>query len=455
MPPCDFSTKHFVAERQFTKFFGMLRLLMQILLATILSSICAYPLTLSEAIEQATDENRAIVVLRQQLAETATLKSQAESAYLPQFELNGTYSYMSRLPELKLGEQLPIALPQIDFATHHAIDFNLSGGYLLYDWGKRGKRVSQAELVNSLQELKLDAAKQEVAYQTTKAYAAAGLAAERVELMLKYVENADRHLADAQSKYENDLISEFDLLKSELQLKIFSEELAVARAELRQSLLRLSEIVGADSGSVVVVDQPLSEIDVEIPTVQQVSELLKHKPEVQLARKQVELSELQVDIEKLRPRVTLFTSAGWRNNYLPDPDELLFNFTGGAKVSYRFFDGGLSHHKQAEEQAKQVRLQLESKQVINEASRTIEVAREELLKIEAKRAATVEKLSVAKKALNIASVSYGVGLITNSEYLDTELEIQQIELEALKDRFDLLSAQLELKKAAGYWPEAE
>ena len=55
--------------------------------------------------------------------------------------------------------------------------------------------------------------------------------------------------------------------------------------------------------------------------------------------------------------------------------------------------------------------------------------------------------------MEIASVSYGSGLITNTEYLDTELQVQQIELEALQDKFNLLMAQNEVKRALSYWPE--
>ncbi len=433
----------------------MLRLLIQVLLVSILLGPSLSALSLSEALETAKNENRTIAVLRQQLKESAEVENQAASAYLPQFELNGSYNYISRLPELKLGEQLPIQLPKINFSTHNQLDFSLSAGYLLFDWGQRGKRVQQAKAGYKVQELALQAAQDQVAYQTIKAYSVAALAKEREVLLQKYVENADTHLVDAQNKYDNGLVSEFDLLKSQLQLKVFSEELTVAQADLQQALLKLSEVVGADSGKVVTVDQTLSELQLTIPPDDEINKILTQKPEVELTRKQIELSGLQEQVEKLRPKVTIYSSAGWRNNYLPNPDDLLFNFAGGAKVSYRFFDGGLSHHKQAEEQAKQVRLQLEIDKITSEATRSVAVVREDLNKIEAKRSATAEKLQVARKALEIASVSYGAGLITNSEYLDTELEIKQIELDALKDRYDLLQAQLELKNAVGYWPEME
>ncbi len=412
-------------------------------------------ITLDDAIAMAAERNRSLAVLRQELVETATLMAQAESAYLPQFELNGGYTYVSRLPRIELGDQLPIQLPQINFGSHHLLDFNLSAGYVLFDWGKRGDRVQQATLARQLQELKIEAVLQQVIYQTTKAYSAAALARERASLLQKYVDNADSHLVDARSKYDNGLVSEFDLLKSELQLKVFGEELAVAQAELRQAELRLSELIGADSDTTLSADQPLSAIELQVPPDQQFDSLLVRKPEVQLNQAQIELSGLTEKLESLRPKVTLFSSAGWKNNVMPDPDELLFNFTGGAKVSYRFFDGGLATHKQAEERARQVRFQLENERVVSEARRSIAVAREEMLKIESKQAATGEKLAVARKALEIARVSYGVGLITNSEYLDTELEIRQIEMEALRDHFELLQAQLELKYNIGYWPEVK
>ena len=80
---------------------------------------------------------------------------------------------------------------------------------------------------------------------------------------------------------------------------------------------------------------------------------------------------------------------------------------------------------------------------------------QEMRKIDAKRRITQDKLALARKALDIAAVSYGAGLITNSDYLDAELEIQSIETQSLQDRYSMIMNQLEFKKELSYFPEIE
>ncbi len=138
---------------------------------------------------------------------------------------------------------------------------------------------------------------------------------------------------------------------------------------------------------------------------------------------------------------------------MPEPDKLLFNYAGGLSLTFSLFDGGYSRHRRQEEQEKQKSYQLDIDRVTSESRRRVDILYQEMRKIDAKMRITSDKLALARKALEIASVSYGAGLVTNSDYLDAELEIQSIETQSLQDRFTLLMTQLELKKELGYFPE--
>ncbi len=415
----------------------------------------AAALTLQEALELALKQNPSVATLQSRVIEGQAKVGTARTAYLPQFQLSGSYTYNSRLPKLAINLPLPIEFPEIQTATHHVVDTRLQGGYLLFDFGKRRKAVSMAVLGHDLSENALTGTQNDVAYQVTRQYATAAMIAEQSRLAERYVATSQRHLDDARVLFDNGLVSQFDLLKSEMQVKIYQEQLAVARAELHSARLNLAEAIGLDSAALPEIVQSLGELEVSAPEInlEEVERLAMRKPEVVALRKQQDMSQLTIGLEQLRPSLSLVSSVGWKNSYLPDPDKLLFNYSGGAIVSYPIFDGGRARARRAEEIEQQRTLELEIEQVVSRTTTAVQTLRAETDKITAKSRITEERLALARKALEIAAVSFSTGLITNSDYLDTELEVQQIEIDALADRYSLLMAHLELKRVLAYWPE--
>ncbi len=423
------------------------------LVITAVSFIYAHGLTLEQARELALRENNTISVLNNRIEENRRKVATAQTAYRPQFQLFGSYTYVSRLPHLKIELPLATPPPEIQTATHHVTDAKLQAGYLLFDFGKRRKSVGMAVLGTEISEVSLVSGQQEVAYRVSREYASAALVSERKRLVERYIEIAQRHLRDTQALFDNGLASQFDLLKSEMQLKVYQEQLAVAEAEQRAALYNLREAIGSDSS--ITVDESLAAINIAEPAAGEIdaTALAEQKPEVVALRKQQELSQLAIGLEQLRPTVSLTSSAGWKNTYMPDPDKLLFNYGGGVAISYPFYDGGRARARRVEETEKQKTLDLEIERIVSQTQTAERVVRAELEKIQAKARITSEKLALAKRALEIAQVSYNTGMITNTDYLDTELEVQEIETDALADLHALLLARLELKRVLSYWPE--
>ncbi len=412
-------------------------------------------MTLAEALKKAIESNRAVAVAESRVSESSERIAAANSAFLPAIDLSGTYTYVSRLSEIRIKLPLPAPVPEITTGTHNMVDTRLSGRYRLFDWGKRRKRVGQAILGKEITDVAVLGTKQAVAYQVVRIYATAALAVEQRRLLDQYLAISRKHLNDSQTKYDLGLVSQFDLLKSEMQLKVYQEQIAIAEAELKTARHRLSEVLGVSE--TVEVTEPLTQLAISEPTLDQarVGEQIKSKPEIVANRKQQEISNLSLGLERLRPTVSLFTSAGWKNSYMPDPDKLLFNYAGGVAFSYELFDGGYSKSRRAEELAKQKSLELEIERLTSESETAVRLFREEVAKISAKSQITAEKLVLARKAMEIASVAFGSGVITNTEYLDTELQVQQIEMESLQDKYSLLMSQVEIKRALSYWPEID
>lgn len=417
--------------------------------------LAASGLTLDQALQKALRDNPALAVHRSRLTEAELRIATARTSYRPQLGLSGAYTYQSRVSEIQIHLPLPVESPKISTGTHHALDSRLAANYTLLDFGRRAKMVEQAGLGKAIAANSLQSARQDVAYAVVKAYAASALALAQSRLAQEFIDVALRHVADARVNYENGLVSQFDLLKSEVQLKIYEQQKAVADAEFQIAISRLDEVIGASPENVLSIEQPLNNIRPQVATDDSAAVFLQFeaKPEIVGLRRQQEVSRLTESIDRLRPTLSLNSAAGWRNAYMPDPDRPLFNYSAGVAISYPLFDGGGSRARRAEERERRRTIDLEIERLRAQVFTATRVLRGELLKIDARRRMTEERLVLARKALDIAGVAYATGTITNTEYLQTELDLQKTEIELLNDQFALIVAQLELKRALGFWPE--
>ena len=227
----------------------------------------------------------------------------------------------------------------------------------------------------------------------------------------------------------------------------------MARIDRKESQLSLTEICGGDTTELYSPTDSLIALSINSPREVRFDTLILQKPQVRTLQKQQSLAQLSEAAERLYPTLTAVSSAGWKNNYMPEPDKLLFNYAGGLSLTFSLFDGSYSRHRRQEEQERQRSYQLDIDRLTSESRRHVDILYQEMRKIDAKMQITSDRLTLARKAMEIASVSYGAGLVTNSDYLDAEVEFHGIETQALQDRFSLLMTQLELKKELGYFPE--
>jgi len=186
-------------------------------------------------------------------------------------------------------------------------------------------------------------------------------------------------------------------------------------------------------------------------------EMLSLREDYKQAKASAEMAVLAKKIKKTTyfPSISAFGAYDLRNGYQPDLSKVESNFSVGVNFSWLLFDG----FGRRSEIAKQDYIVKASRYLTDDLSLKIPVqVKSERLALnnsESRIEVGKQALIVARKAMSIARTRFDLGDISMIEFLEAENQYSQADLGLLKLKYDYLLAQLDLKQAAGFYPEIE
>lgn len=179
---------------------------------------------------------------------------------------------------------------------------------------------------------------------------------------------------------------------------------------------------------------------------------LARRPELKAARAQVEALEqaLQAARGARLPRIDAFAVYG-QNSPEPQFSTRKDNVTFGVQAEIDLFTGGArtARIEQARKQLEEARalLDLTRLQVEQEVKQAWLSLREALARLEVAR----YEVDAAKAALRLVREQYRSGTATVTRFLEAETDAASARLHLISARFNALTANAEMKRAAGLW----
>ncbi len=402
--------------------------------------------SLSDAIEFAYNNNAELRQLKIELDKSISDIGIARAAFYPTITATGYYAYLSDLPIFQMDS---IAIPM---GQHENYNFQVSLQQVLFAWGKIYDAYRIAGLSCDMAQLQLLRKKQEIRCSVVKSYYGLLVLAEMVKLTKESMDQLLRHEQAVKKRYEAGLVSQFDLLRSQVQVANLKPRLIEAENGLRLAREGFKMVLGLPQ------DKEFNLIDsLEIIEENFDFELLK----VEALSKRAELKNLE-KVERvsklaktIRARSNLPTLVAGVSYDRKKP----FSFGGndwGSSLTFNvgfqipIFTGykNLYEYNKSKLQLKEVELAYENltKGIILEVKQAyfnLTAAKEAI-------SAAKENVNQAEKALNIIETRYKNGLATNLEYLDSQLATMQAKINYLNALKDYLSARADLIKAVGY-----
>ncbi len=436
------------------------KIMLLILFISSRSVSAAEKLTVDKCVELAMKSSQVIKIVEQKLLSAKYVVNEASARNFPDFTLMVMYVKMSPMPETKTSFQMPVGMNpvtgQIIYAPvtfniktgfDYLYDFKLSVSQPLYTSGKIGLGVKQAKVSYKAAEEELRRAKNELVFNTKRAYYGLMLTKKMVAIVEEAVKVTDEHYKTMQAMYDDGKISKYDLSRVKVQLT--NTQVGLIRAKNGDRMAREAvEIMLKTSLDSYELDTEFPYNTESVNAEDIFAAAIKTRPELKQLGLQEEVMDILVKLTNAStlPNLALSASADYKMPYYTEEKwdtawntSLVFNwplnFYTGAKVKQ--MKTNVETMKLTRTQVEDgIRLEIKKAVLdLNEAKERIDVQK--------------ENVDLAKENLRIAEQRYKEGYMSYVDVRDVQLALTQSEVNYYQALFDYNIAQSALEKAMG------
>jgi outer membrane protein TolC len=319
----------------------------------------------------------------------------------------------------------------------------------LYTGGKLENIVKQANIGINLSDLQLEAIKQDIKYQTIKAYYDILDCKNIQKVREDAISELEEHLQNVQDQFYVGSVARVDVLRSEVALANAKQNLVTAQNNLRIAQSIFNKVVGLD---IMEKTQTADELGYEpkhYDLAQCVEYALQHQPEVFIAEKSVSLAATGQKIAAASYKPEIAATATYATYDTKINEFNTKEWLVGINVKFNIFDNQVTH-----DQIKAADANIEAAEhQKNDTISTVELAVQQAYlnmtraesNIETNRVA-VEK---AKEDFKLAGLRYKVDLANNVEVMDAQVALTTAKTAYEQSLYDYNLSKAELEKAMG------
>ncbi|MBS3742343.1 MAG: TolC family protein [Candidatus Cloacimonetes bacterium] len=324
---------------------------------------------------------------------------------------------------------------------------------VIFMGGKLINGITVASKLYHLQEKKYFVTKQDVIYEAISNYYGTKMAKKVWKIKREALSTAQKHLEQVQNMYEQGLVSEYDKLRANLEVKQLKPEVLNAKKDYQLAVKNLKNYVGiTDTTELILISEiELPKIDIDYNDA--IQEGLRNRVELELADLNVEVNKVNYRYEKgnFLPQIGLsaeynyfgqnekkIESQDWGNYYQVGIGFSMPLFTGLSNTAKK------AKARHALKQAKISRQDLKEKIELDIRNSVLQL-KADLENIESQK----ENVELAEKALKIAEARYDNQLANQLEVFDAQLNLQSAKLSHLNATYKVILSYEKLRKAIG------
>ncbi len=402
--------------------------------------------SLESLIQYALEHNFAIEQAQERIIEQEGLIVEVKADFLPNATLDSFYSEMS--DELVQG---PVDIDSQNWNV--AINVR----QVIYSGGSIRSSLRAQNFVREAVVYELQSVIDEVVRQTRIAYYDVLLARDRIVVQEQNVELLEEQLEDVQNRFEAETISQFDLLRAEVELANAQPALIRANNAFRNAIDNLYLIIGYESdGNVNYYDQSfLGELSFR-PYAYNLNSLIiqakESRPEVVALRNIADARKEGISVAKAGYLPEIFLTTGYELAKYQESLRLTESTTGwsiGLQSSWALFDGRRTRGRvmQARSQQRQAEIDVEEQKLTVD----VEVRRavSSLTEAEELAEAAQKVVEQAEESLRLAQARFDAGAATQLDVLQAQVALTDARTNELESNYSYLVAVANLRRAAG------
>lgn len=407
---------------------------------------------LNQALEIALSDNPTVKVAENEIQLKKYVKKETIAGLFPNLAANGTYSHALQLQKMKLDfAPEPISMGQKNTV---AGNFNLSLPIVAPQLWKT-LQLNEQDVELSLE--KARSSKIEMASQVKNAYYTLLLTQDAYRALLAGYKNAELNAKTVTDKFNQGLVSEYDKLVADVQLRNQKPQVVNGQNAVRLATMQLKVLMGVDVNEPIIFTGNLNDYE-----SQMFADLMELKSDTSLAEnsslRQLNLQEKQLKtaekINKLgyAPTLAMSMNYGWQgmDKNLKFSDYYWSSgSTLGLSLSIPIFDGGAKYYKTKQNKVSLINLDLQRDNVIRQLELSVTNSLNSIETAVEQVSSNKESVLQAEKAFMISQKRYNVGSGTLLEMNSSETALTQARLQYAQSIYDYLAARATLEATLG------
>lgn len=373
----------------------------------------------------------------------------AKSNRYPKLMVEGSFTYVDPISKVNLpiGEQ-PIELPL--FPNDN---WNVYTGleYVLYDFGRTSEAINISKIQKLISEEGMEAAQKKVTYAATELFYTILFSERAIKVQDKLITSLQRNLKRINGLITNGLATNFDRVNTKVRITTAQNKKVSLNNSLNHLKHKLAELMGADTSKpdfqlFIKGDFELGPLNIGNNELDN-----SHRNDLSIAK---HIDSILLSGQKLAnkanfPFITIGGSTGFHNGYMPDLDDLRFNYAAFAKVTLPIFQGFKAKHERQIARIRYNNNKWHIKEVEVKVHAEFEAAKESLQNAYEQLDNNKILIHQAEIAVDQARKKYENQLITNLDLLDTEVVLAGAELSLLESKYKCIIAQYKIKQTMG------
>lgn len=421
-------------------------------------------LTLDKAIEIALSENPSIKVADKEIEKVDYSRKEAWAGLIPSVTAEGNYSRNVKKPVMFLPEDSPFGgggmggegggSNTIEIGYDNSYSGSLSASMPLFNMSLfRSIQMTEVEMEQALESAR--ESRVNMVNEVKKAYFNCLLANDSYHVVKRSLKNAQENYEDTKRMYEQGASAEYDMIRSEVQVRNLEPSLTEAKNGRDMAALSLKILLGLD-------DQVPLKFDEDLMAFSDLIEKMPEKPDDDISNnsniRQLEIQEKQLEEQFKLTRAQRYPTLSGFLNYQFQTEANNFEFgsyewvtpiVAGLRLQIPIFSGFSNRYQEKQVEINMEQLDYRRENVARQVTASVINAYNSMeaavRKVESGKAAVKQ----ARRGYEIAKTRYETGSGTLLELNDAEMALTQARLNLNEARFDFLSARAEYEKVLG------
>lgn len=317
----------------------------------------------------------------------------------------------------------------------------------------RTLKLNDSQILQNVENAR--ASRLDLVNQVKSAYYALMLAEDSYKVIQENYDNAVFNHDIYVKKFQVGTASEYDVLRSSVQVKNVEPELLQAEIAIKQARLQLSILLGMDASYPIKAANKLAEYEKDMyEHTLSIDRSIDRNTDLRSLDIQTRMLKESLSIQKMAwfPTLSLSASYYWTSSSNGNP---LRNFLWtpysvmGVTLSLPIFEGGQRYHK-----IKQARVQVDEMawqrdNLERNINMQVDLAMDNIQKNVRQISSSAESVNQAVKAYSIMEKSFEVGAASYLDLRDAELALTQSRLAYYQSIYNYLIANSELEHLLG------